>query len=579
MPLSVQKAELFRLHDNTKGKVMIRKTIKAVLVAGQLAIAASALAVEQPLPIPPPGISADAESSETVPILTGGDRCVRLTLDFVPALSNAVQVAFGQDENADGDLAPDETRVVFGVDCGEPFVREEFRRGRGQSLAAQFGLVDNSLGGQGLTAAPEGLTAAPRMTSPQLQTETEPSVLHDSSFQVQTSWTARGAYCDWTRVDFPDGFAFPHGTNLVTAVTLMAYGEIRENLRCSPSDFALSLPLPVSLEPGVSACAYGLTASNSFVFAWTDVCVERSPTNRVDAAIELFASGDMQVRFGESVTNIVARPPEGFVGIGQDAAWVTNAFPGSAADIAEKGYEDWLMEDCVGHNAPNGIYRLSVTVAALPEHGPCYLVVGPYKTVVTQPGTYDFPLEEFVVYRAYACPTRVPLSFSYDDGFSDDETDLCMSAPRRMLTGSPHPPNEYEIYHLPRVIVKPSRVTLGEAEGTTVSLLYNFAGELEHYFVSTWGTTQVIFRGSRTAEIVRADMADEIWFNLENMGHRIGGVLYIDNPPPPNDQPPRHQCCNACCGDSCRCDGTCCLCSCSCHSSTNGCTNTTDTAP
>ena len=79
-------------------------------------------------------------------------------------------------------------------------------RGRGQSLTSQTelqttGLVCEALDGQ-------GLTAAPRMTSPQLQTETELSVLHDSSFQVQTSWTARGAYCDWTRVDFPDGFGF-----------------------------------------------------------------------------------------------------------------------------------------------------------------------------------------------------------------------------------------------------------------------------------------------------------------------------------------------------------------------------------
>ena len=42
-----------------------------------------------------------------------------------------------------------------------------------------------------------------------------------------TNWTARGAYCDWVRVTFPDDFAFPHGTNLLTGVTVMVWGEIR----------------------------------------------------------------------------------------------------------------------------------------------------------------------------------------------------------------------------------------------------------------------------------------------------------------------------------------------------------------
>lgn len=45
-----------------------------------------------------------------------------------------------------------------------------------------------------------------------------------------TAWNKRGAYSDWHHIDFPSSFAFPHGTNLLTSITLFAYGEIRESL-------------------------------------------------------------------------------------------------------------------------------------------------------------------------------------------------------------------------------------------------------------------------------------------------------------------------------------------------------------
>ena len=416
--------------------------------------------------------------------------------------------------------------------------------------------------------APGGRPLPLRTVATPQQKENEPSTIHNSSLILQNSWYTRGAFCDWTRVDFPSSFAFPCGTNLITSVTLMSYGEIRENLRCSPSTFTSSLPLPVSLEPGVSTCAYGLTASNSFVFAWQDACVEREGTNRVDAAIELFASGDVQVRFGESVTNIVARPPEGFVGEGQDAAWVTNAFQASAADIAEKGYEDWLMEDCVGINEPNGRYKLSVTVSELPEHGPCYLVVGPYRMVVTAPGTYSFPLEVFEHYKARTYPVAVPLTFEYDDGYRSEETQSnpCLQSPPRRLLGLPliFPPI-YDIFQEPRFVITPCSVPLDEAPGTEVSLWCNIAGEVQCYCRSLWRTTKVIFRGSREAEVVEAIIADEVDFILQNAKGSCSATLSITPSP--------HPCCPDCCDDDCHCDGTCCDCNCGCHSSGNSNTN------
>ena len=385
-------------------------------------------------------------------------------------------------------------------------------------------------------------------------------------FTTVTNWTARGAWNDWRRINFPGGFAFPCGTNLLSSVTLMSYGEIRENLRCSPSAFTLSLPHPVSLEPGVSTCAYGLTASNSFVFAWHDACVEREATNRVDAAIELFASGDVQVRFGDSVTNIVARPPEGFVGVGQDNAWALAAFPDDYDAITNKGYEAWLMEDKVGINEPNGKYMVSVTVAELPEYGPCYLFVGSYKVVVTEPGTYSFPLEVFEHYVARTYPTAVPLSFDYDDGYRGDEPGFCLLAPPRQLLGVPliFPP-VYDIFQVPRFVVTPDTVPLNEAPGTEVSLWCNVAGEIQCYCRSIWRTTKVIFRGSREAEVVEAIIADEVDFILLHAKGSCSATLSITPSPLP--------CCPDCCGDDCHCDGTCCACNCGCHSGGNSNTN------
>ena len=111
---------------------MKKTTFVLGLVSGLLALTLSASGSERTIPPPPPSAFADAESSGTASFPTDEGRRVKLTLsaDFTP--SNGVQVAFGQDENADGDLEPAETRVVFGVDCGEPFTREEFGQWRSE---------------------------------------------------------------------------------------------------------------------------------------------------------------------------------------------------------------------------------------------------------------------------------------------------------------------------------------------------------------------------------------------------------------------------------------------------------------
>ena len=100
---------------------LFERTISATFAA----LATAVVAAEQTLPTPPPSAYVDAESSVNVPLPTTEGRHVKLTLAFNPSPSNTVQVAFGQDLNADGDLAPEETHLVLGVDCGEIQVKVE----------------------------------------------------------------------------------------------------------------------------------------------------------------------------------------------------------------------------------------------------------------------------------------------------------------------------------------------------------------------------------------------------------------------------------------------------------------------
>ena len=71
------------------------------------------------MPTPPPSEYVDAESSVNISLPTNEGRHIKVTLAFDPSPTNAVQVAFGRDADADGDLAPEETEVRVGCDCGE----------------------------------------------------------------------------------------------------------------------------------------------------------------------------------------------------------------------------------------------------------------------------------------------------------------------------------------------------------------------------------------------------------------------------------------------------------------------------
>ena len=118
--------------------------IATTCVAFVLSISA-VFAVETTLPIPPPSEYADTESRFDFAVTNwpGLGRNVKLTLsaNFTP--SNCVQVAFGQDSNDDSILAPEETHLILGVDCGEPFAHWEVVVG---SRSPTIDVADSTVG-------------------------------------------------------------------------------------------------------------------------------------------------------------------------------------------------------------------------------------------------------------------------------------------------------------------------------------------------------------------------------------------------------------------------------------------------
>ena len=131
---------------------------KPALFVSLAILASAAVALEHDLPNPPPSEFVDAESSVNVPLPTDEGRRIRLTLAFEPTPSNAVQVAFGNDLNGSENLEPEETELVLGVDCGEPFMVGADVLGRPQSSNNEIAF-ENDCGGQGLTALPTNAVA------------------------------------------------------------------------------------------------------------------------------------------------------------------------------------------------------------------------------------------------------------------------------------------------------------------------------------------------------------------------------------------------------------------------------------
>ena len=382
------------------------------------------------------------------------------------------------------------------------------------------------------------------------------------AFTSVTNWIARGAYCDWQRIDFPEAFRFPVGTNLVDAVTLFAWGEVRvksksrgaierseiaeglreewnlltdsadqpERARFPFHEGAIALPARVSIEPNASSVTHGLTPSNSYRFAWHNCCANRSATNRVDASIELFRSGACTVRFGNIETFYPAPVPPEYPGIGQDEDWIRATFPDEADTILAQGYDNWLLNTWTGINVENGHCLVRVTIdpsafnqSPIPtSQAPIYLSCGSYRVNVTQPGTYGFPTEVLTAYDVRTYPTPVPLTFEYDDGYRGEggpsfevvDRNHPAPTPRLMMAApalnQPLTTNNqlldciYRLFVTPNIVVTPYSIALETAVNEELRFWCNVAHRASYTLAESSDEISLDIDGARA--VIR-----EVW--------------------------------------------------------------------
>ena len=163
----------------------------------------------------PPVAYADTEVSTNVPFTAWEEHQKRFEyrLSFEATPSNNVQVAFGNDVDADGVLGPDEERLVVGWDCGEWFVLDATNgvrlvdaappTNRAQTLA--FVCETRPDGAvKSLTLSSDGVGLFPSLAA------TPPKGLYDTRWDM-FRLTARGVddpHAGFRVRTIPDGFSF-----------------------------------------------------------------------------------------------------------------------------------------------------------------------------------------------------------------------------------------------------------------------------------------------------------------------------------------------------------------------------------
>lgn len=391
-----------------------------------------------------------------------------------------------------------------------------------------------------------GSKHSPTNTPPMMMCA-RPSALQRPTITTITNWNARGAWKDWVELALPDGFTFPVGFERYSSLTLMSQGEVRI------ASGGASLPTQLAIKPGHSSVTYRLTASNSFHIAWNDCFADRSPTNEVDAVIELFANGDIRTSVTgitpqpQPPTDIPAPPPPGYVGHGQDADWIRATFPADSTNILAVGYTSWL-DDWVGINAQNGRYQLAVTIGSAAEF-PCGLVCGSFRVFVTEPGTYRFPLEVFETYEVHTIPAAQPFTYSVDDGYRgegvsyeivEERAPAPVFAPPKLQlqTITLQPSTTNLTYHLePKVVLTPDHIPLDKALNAVVEIWCNMTNVTAKTYQATVDQFLLTF-GDFDAHIdeVSAACAVRVVYELDAM--EASGELVIEAAPVPEGNGP-----------------------------------------
>lgn len=233
-----------------------------------------------------------------------------------------------------------------------------------------------------------------------------------SSFAEQKSsnWNIRGAWKDSFWLPFDDGWVFPWGTNHLSGVEVVSYGQIW----ATPFDTnaVVSAGLPFEIVRGLSTFGYEFTPSNSYRFVWNDAAINRDTNNLVSAALELFRNGDVSVTINGVAAYLPRELPFPHDGFGQDAEWVTANFT-NATEIFAVGYPQWVDQQ-VGVGLTNGLYKLSVAVADDPPET-TLLSVGDLSVAVTNAGEYVFLLEKGPAYDLTVFPPSSNVTISAVD--------------------------------------------------------------------------------------------------------------------------------------------------------------------
>ena len=224
------------------------------------------------------------------------------------------------------------------------------------------------------------------------------------------NWNVRGAWKDSFWLPFGDGWVFPWGTNHLSGVEVVSYGQIWP----TPFDTnaVVSAGLPFEIVRGLTTFGYEFTPSNSYRFVWTDAAIKRDTNKLVSAALELFRNGDVSVSTNGVAAYLPRELPFQHDGFGQDDEWVTANFT-NAMEILAVGYPQWVDAQ-VGEGLTNGLYKLSVTVADDPPET-TLLTVGNLSVAVTNAGEYGFLLEKGPAYDLTVFPPSSNVTISAVD--------------------------------------------------------------------------------------------------------------------------------------------------------------------
>ena len=226
------------------------------------------------------------------------------------------------------------------------------------------------------------------------------------------NWNIVGAWDDSFWCKFENEFVFPYATNHLKGVEVLASGVLWKG-PFNPEVISI-LGSPVELATGISqfSCEYFAASETNeakYVYSWYNGLVNRETNSVVNGRIELRRSGDILVATNGVEQLIPRQLPFEHNGFGQDSEWVAANFTNSN-EILSVGYSQWV-DDQVGVDLTNGLYKLTVTVPEKPLET-TQLKVGDYSVAVTNAGEYVFLLEKGITYPLSVFP-KTATNFLY----------------------------------------------------------------------------------------------------------------------------------------------------------------------